>query len=123
VPDSGLLCDLLWSDPDKDVVGWSEHERQFSFAFGPDIVHRFIKKLDLDLICRANQPIKGGYEFFAGRNLVTLSTAVDLDRQHGNAGGIMCVDESLLCSFQVSHKHLGELGLNRGLVTDHELEL
>jgi len=22
VPDTGLLCDLLWSDPDKDVQGW-----------------------------------------------------------------------------------------------------
>lgn len=24
VPDQGLLCDLLWSDPDKDVQGWGE---------------------------------------------------------------------------------------------------
>ena len=25
VPDTGLLCDLLWSDPDKDIVGWGEN--------------------------------------------------------------------------------------------------
>lgn len=24
---SGLLADLLWSDPDKDVVGWAESSR------------------------------------------------------------------------------------------------
>ena len=24
---SGLLCDLLWSDPDKDVQGWGENDR------------------------------------------------------------------------------------------------
>jgi diadenosine tetraphosphatase ApaH/serine/threonine PP2A family protein phosphatase len=32
VPDTGLLCDLLWSDPDKDVTGWSENDRYFLFC-------------------------------------------------------------------------------------------
>ena len=27
VPDTGLLSDLLWSDPDKDAQGWTENER------------------------------------------------------------------------------------------------
>ena len=38
VPDSGLLCDMLWSDPDKDVVGWGENDRGVSFTFGTEIV-------------------------------------------------------------------------------------
>merc|ERR1719464_742025 len=33
VPDTGLLCDLLWSDPDKDVAGWGENDRGVSFTF------------------------------------------------------------------------------------------
>jgi diadenosine tetraphosphatase ApaH/serine/threonine PP2A family protein phosphatase len=52
---AGLLCDLLWSDPDKDITGWSENDRGVSFTFGPDVVSRFLQKHDMDLICRAHQ--------------------------------------------------------------------
>ena len=55
VPDSGLLCDLLWADPDKDIQGWGENDRGVSFTFGNDTVTEFLDKHDLDLICRAHQ--------------------------------------------------------------------
>jgi serine/threonine-protein phosphatase PP1 catalytic subunit len=51
----GLLSDLLWADPDKDVTGWSENDRGISFVFGPDVVQRFLRKFDMDLVCRAHQ--------------------------------------------------------------------
>jgi len=38
VPDMGLLCDLLWSDPDANAVGWGENDRGVSYVFGPDVV-------------------------------------------------------------------------------------
>lgn len=57
VPDQGLLCDLLWSDPDKDVLGWGENDRGVSFTFGSEVVAKFLHKHDLDLICRAHQVI------------------------------------------------------------------
>lgn len=37
VPDQGLLCDLLWSDPDKDTNGWGENDRGVSFTFGVEV--------------------------------------------------------------------------------------
>lgn len=55
VPDQGLLCDLLWADPDKDIQGWGENDRGVSYTFGADTVTEFLKKHDLDLICRAHQ--------------------------------------------------------------------
>ena len=55
VPDTGLLCDLLWSDPDKDVQGWGENDRGVSFTFGADVVAKFLNRHDMDLICRAHQ--------------------------------------------------------------------
>jgi serine/threonine-protein phosphatase PP1 catalytic subunit len=60
VPDTGLLCDLLWSDPDRDVQGWAENDRGVSFVFGPEIVSVFLKKHNLDLICRAHQVVEDG---------------------------------------------------------------
>merc|ERR1719232_1055810 len=53
VPDTGLLCDLLWSDPDKDVSDWGDNDRGVSFTFGEDIVKKFANKNEIDLICRA----------------------------------------------------------------------
>jgi serine/threonine-protein phosphatase PP1 catalytic subunit len=97
-----LLCDLLWSDPDKDITGWSENDRGVSFTFGPDVVSRFLQKHDMDLICRAHQVVEDGYEFFSKRQLVTLFSAPNYCGEFDNAGAMMSVDESLLCSFQVS---------------------
>jgi serine/threonine-protein phosphatase PP1 catalytic subunit len=96
-----LLCDLLWSDPDKDITGWSENDRGVSFTFGPDVVTRFLQKHDMDLICRAHQVVEDGYEFFSKRQLVTLFSAPNYCGEFDNAGAMMSVDESLLCSFQV----------------------
>ena len=34
VPDSGIICDLLWSDPDQEIEGWGENDRGVSYIFG-----------------------------------------------------------------------------------------
>ena len=101
VPDTGLLWDLLWSDPEKDLSGWEENDRGVSFVFGPDIVSTFLKKHDLDLICRAHQVVEDGYEFFAKRQLVTLFSAPNYCGEFDNSGAMMSVDETLMCSFQI----------------------
>lgn len=101
VPDQGLLCDLLWSDPDKDIRGWGENDRGVSYTFGADKVAEFLNKQDLDLICRAHQVVEDGFEFFADRRLVTIFSAPNYCGEFNNAGAFMCVDASLLCSFQI----------------------
>jgi len=101
VPDQGLLCDLVWSDPDTDCQGWEENERGVSYVFGSDIVSNFLKKNDLDLICRAHQVVEDGYEFFAKRQLVTVFSAPNYCGEFDNSGALMNVDESLMCSFQI----------------------
>ncbi|KAH9361924.1 hypothetical protein HPB48_003667 [Haemaphysalis longicornis] len=101
VPDTGLVCDLLWADPDKYIQGWGENDRGVSFTFGPDVVSKFLKKHGLELICRAHQVVEDGYEFFGERELVTLFSAPNYCGEFDNAGAIMSVDETLLCSFKI----------------------
>ncbi|KAJ6384565.1 hypothetical protein OIU78_027800 [Salix suchowensis] len=76
IPDSGLLCDLLWSDPDARVEGWSDSDR-------------------------GHQVVEDGYEFFAKRKLVTIFSAPNYGGEFDNAGALLSVDESLVCSFEI----------------------
>ncbi|KAK9998730.1 hypothetical protein SO802_018333 [Lithocarpus litseifolius] len=101
IPDSGLLCDLLWSDPCRDVKGWGMNDRGVSYTFGPDRVSDFLTKNDMDLVCRAHQVVEDGYEFFAERQLVTIFSAPNYCGEFDNAGAMMSVDDSLMCSFQI----------------------
>ena len=64
VPDTGLLCDLLWSDPERGIDAYGDNDRGVSFTFGEAVVRKFNEKHDIDLICRAHQVVEDGYEFF-----------------------------------------------------------
>ena len=118
VPDEGLLCDLLWADPDKDVIGWGPNDRGVSVTFSSSIVEAFLKKHDLDLICRAHQVVENGYEFFADKLLVTVFSAPNYCNEFDNAGAMMTIDENLMCSFKilksvVKKKKGNDMGSNR----------
>ncbi|KAF1740985.1 hypothetical protein MXB_3087 [Myxobolus squamalis] len=101
VPEQGLMCDLLWADPDKDEKNWGANERGVSFVFGASVLEEFLKKHGFDLVCRAHQVVEDGYEFFAKRQLVTIFSAPNYCGEFDNAGAYMCVDDNLLCSFKV----------------------
>ncbi|GAX27752.1 hypothetical protein FisN_13Hu147 [Fistulifera solaris] len=101
VPTAGLMCDLLWSDPDDTVSGWRTSDRGVSFVFGTDVVQDFLREHDLDLIIRAHQVVEDGYEFFAGRGLVTLFSAPNYCGEFDNAGGMIAIADDLMCSFQI----------------------
>eukprot|EP00963_Diacronema_lutheri_P003370 scaffold281_cov318-Pavlova_lutheri.AAC.53 len=85
----------------KDVQGWGENDRGVSYTFGPAVVTDFLAKHDLDLVVRAHQVVEDGYEFFAKRQLVTIFSAPNYCGEFDNAGAMMSVDETLMCSFQI----------------------
>ena len=63
IPQSGLLCDLLWSDPATGPAakirgvkakGWGPNDRGTSYVFSEKTVEEFLIKHDLDLIVRGH---------------------------------------------------------------------
>jgi len=101
IPDQGFLCDLLWSDPSDGQIDFGANDRGVSVSFGPNVVQKFLQKEGLDLIVRAHQVVEDGYEFFAGRGLVTIFSAPNYCGEFDNAAAVLTIEENLQCSFQV----------------------
>ncbi|KAJ1768475.1 serine/threonine protein phosphatase Pzh1, partial [Coemansia sp. RSA 1824] len=101
VPDHGILNDLLWSDPSDTAADWEDNERGVSYCFGRSVITEFLRRQDFDLICRAHMVVEDGYEFFHGRQLVTVFSAPNYCGEFDNSGAVMNVNEELLCSFEI----------------------
>ena len=102
IPDEGILCDLVWSDPSEELPDcWGSNERGVSYTFSKDVVRDFCEKNDLDLICRAHQVVEEGYEFFSDMRLVTIFSAPNYMGEFDNNGGILSINQDLLCSFHI----------------------
>merc|ERR1712014_108807 len=107
VPDSGFMCDLLWSDPAPEASGFLPNDRGVSVSFGADVVRAFLQKEDMDLVVRAHQVVEDGYEFFADRQLVTIFSAPNYCGEFDNAASVLTINENLLCSFTVLRPSAG----------------
>lgn len=102
IPDEGIVCDLLWSDPtEEDIADYGFNERGVSVTYSAEVVKNFLEHNDLDLIVRAHQVVEEGYEFFADQSLVTVFSAPNYTGEFDNNGAIMYADEELMCSFQI----------------------
>jgi serine/threonine-protein phosphatase PP1 catalytic subunit len=110
-----MLCDLLWSDPEKGQSSWGENDRGVSYTFGETVIKSFLKKNDIDLICRAHQVVEDGYEFFCGRQLVTVFSAPNYCGEFDNSGALMSVDDTLMCSFSILKASEGKNATGSGL--------
>jgi serine/threonine-protein phosphatase 2B catalytic subunit len=61
IPKSGLMCDMIWSDPVEDDFGKLEVQfkqndaRGCAYFFGKDAVNKFLKKNNLLSVIRAHE--------------------------------------------------------------------
>lgn len=63
IPESGVLCDLLWSDPSSSNAPyilnlipkrWGDNDRGVSYVFSEKVVEEFLLKHDLELVVRGH---------------------------------------------------------------------
>ena len=101
VPDSGFICDLLWTDFDTERDGWWESDRGVSFSFGLDVVRTFLAKHNFTMLCRSHKLLEAGYECTPDNQAVTIFSAPHYHGSFDNVGAIMSVDRELACSFLI----------------------
>lgn len=65
------------------------------------MVNKACKTLDIDLIIRAHQVVQDGYEFFAGRRLITLFSCPQYAGQFDNSAATATVDSNLQIHFWI----------------------
>lgn len=75
--------------------------RGAGYLFGGNIVHKFNKANNIELIARAHQLIMDGYKTMFDDALVTVWSAPNYCYRCGNTASIMELDENLEKTFKV----------------------
>ncbi|OUC43676.1 tetratricopeptide repeat protein [Trichinella nativa] len=73
-PDEGLMCELLWSDP-QDGNGRASSKRGVGIQFGPNVTKEFCKHNNLDYIVRSHEVKPIGYEVAHDGKCITVFSA------------------------------------------------
>ena len=81
------------------MTGWGENDRGVSHL---RLGHcEQVPRRARPRPCLPRPPGRDGYEFFAKRQLVTVFSAPNYCGEFDNAGAMMSVDDTLMCSFQI----------------------
>jgi len=84
-PDSGLMSDILWSDP-QPFPGRGPSKRGVGLAFGPDVTAKFLEDNGLELLVRSHEVKDEGYLQEHDGKLITVFSAPNYCDQMGNKG-------------------------------------
>jgi len=74
IPDSGIMCDALWSDP-CETDGRQPSKRGVGIQFGPDVAKRFLDDNGLKYLVRSHESKMEGFEYQKGGRVLTIFSA------------------------------------------------
>jgi serine/threonine-protein phosphatase PP1 catalytic subunit len=103
VPESGLITDLLWSDPCARVDIYEESDRGSTFLWGIKPAKQFMQRNRLQRIVRAHQVAVMGYNFpfLPDESIVTLFTASKYSPEVDNKAAFLRISEDLEFDFRL----------------------
>ena len=84
-----LIADLVWSDPDDRIAGFTESQRGSGVMFGAQVLKNFLMESNLKLLIRAHQCVADGYSIFSNAMGVTVFSSSEYCRiLHNKCGAV-----------------------------------
>ncbi|CAJ0582299.1 unnamed protein product, partial [Mesorhabditis spiculigera] len=87
-PDEGIMCDLLWSDP-QPIDGRTPSKRGVGCQFGPDVSQKFCEKNGISYVVRSHEVKPEGFEKHHDGRVYTVFSAPNYCDQMGNKGAFI----------------------------------
>jgi diadenosine tetraphosphatase ApaH/serine/threonine PP2A family protein phosphatase len=71
LPESGVLADLMWSDPDHtNQVDWRPNSRGAGYIYGKKVLRAFCRVNKLQYVTRSHQVVMEGFKWYFGNEEV-----------------------------------------------------
>jgi len=115
-PQTGALCDLLWSDPDENYSSDDVHTtfeynetRGCSYTFGYRAVVDFLERNKLLSVIRAHEAQDAGYKMHAKNKetqfptVITIFSAPNYLDAYGNKGAVLRYENTVMNIRQFNH--------------------
>ena len=97
-PESGLMSDLLWSDP-QPYSGRAASKRGVGYSFGPDYTKNFLELNNLKLLVRSHEVKEEGYVVEHDGKCITIFSAPNYCDSQGNKGAFIRFTEDMVPRF------------------------
>lgn len=106
IPLTGLISDLVWSDPEYSVDTFEPSHRGCGYLFGAEALKEFLDKNEFDLLVRSHEMCKDGIAWpyapddSAADRCITIFSNSDYCGRENDAA-VICVTEGLAVSIEM----------------------
>ncbi|WEJ93268.1 Putative serine/threonine protein phosphatase [Yamadazyma tenuis] len=94
IPHDGIMADLVWSDPDPEILDFKLSPRGAGYLFGSDVMHKFCHDNSLVQLLRAHQLCNEGYVSYWRGKCVTVWSAPNYCYRCGNKASVLEISHS-----------------------------